>query len=207
MAEEAASFLKMSDIVIAACTLIGPILAVQAQKWIEGYREKRDRRFNIFRTLMATRAANLTAAHVEAINAVPIDFYGDKPIIDAWEEYFEHLTKSTEVDALWGQRRIDLFTKLLAAIGQRVGYSFSAAQMNRIYFPNAHGKMEEDANAIRIGMAALFKGEFNLPLAIKSVAGDPAVAELQMDLNKRMQAAYGEDGSLRVTIESGKAAG
>ncbi|MCJ9730674.1 response regulator, partial [Bradyrhizobium sp. PRIMUS42] len=37
-------------------------------------------------------------------------------IIDAWEEYFEHLTKSTEVDALWGQRRIDLFTKLLAAI-------------------------------------------------------------------------------------------
>ncbi|MCJ9733761.1 DUF6680 family protein [Bradyrhizobium sp. PRIMUS42] len=200
MAEEAASILKMSDAVIAACTLIGPILAVQAQKWIEGYREKRDRRFNIFRTLMATRAANLTAAHVEAINAVPIDFYGDKPIIDAWEEYFEHLTKSTEVDALWGQRRIDLFTKLLAAIGQRVGYAFSAAQMNRIYFPNAHGRMEEDANAIRVGMAALFKGDFHLPLAIKSIPVDPATAELQMTLHRKMNASYEDDGSLRVRI-------
>lgn len=200
MAEEAASILKMSDVVIAACTLLGPVLAVQAQKWIEGYREKRDRRFNIFRTLMATRAANLTAAHVEAINAVPIDFYGDKPITDAWEEYFGHLTKSVELDAVWGQRRIDLFIKLLAEIGQRVGYSFSAAQMNRIYFPNAHGTMEEDANAIRVGMAALFKGNFHLPLAIKSVPVDPATAELQATLNKKMNAAYADDGSLRVRI-------
>ncbi|WP_128921849.1 DUF6680 family protein [Bradyrhizobium nanningense] len=200
MAEEAASILKLSDVVIAACTLLGPILAVQAQKWVEGFREKRDRRFNIFRTLMATRATNLTAAHVEAINAVPIDFYGDKPIIDAWEEYFEHLTKSADTGALWGQRRIDLFTKLLAAIGQRVGYAFSAAQMNRIYFPNAHGRMEEDAEAIRTGMAALFKGDFNLPLAIKSVPVDPTTAELQATLNKKMNAAYADDGSFRVTI-------
>ncbi|WP_234678925.1 DUF6680 family protein [Bradyrhizobium monzae] len=200
MAEEAFSILKLSDVVLATCTLLGPVLAVQAQKWVESYREKRDRRFNIFRTLMATRAANLTAAHVEAINAVPIDFYGDKPIVDAWEEYFEHLTKSTDTGALWGQRRIDLFTKLLAAIGQRVGYEFSVAQMNRIYFPNAHGKMEEDAEAIRTGMAALFKGDYALPLAIKSVASDPTAAEMQANLNKKMNAAYADDGSLRVTI-------
>ncbi|SFV11322.1 hypothetical protein SAMN05192541_11721 [Bradyrhizobium arachidis] len=40
MAEEAASILKLSDVVITACTLLGPILAVQAQKWVEGYRQR-----------------------------------------------------------------------------------------------------------------------------------------------------------------------
>jgi hypothetical protein len=200
MPDDAASVLRTSDLVIAACTLLGPVLAVQAQKWLEGYREKRSRRFNVFRTLMATRAVNLSAAHVEAINSVPIDFYGDRPIVDAWEEYFTHLTRTGEVDAVWGQKRIDLFTKLLAAIGEKVGYKFSVAEMSRIYFPNAHNTMEEDANTVRQGIAALFKGDFHLPLAIKSVPVDPKAAEFQATLNKKMNEAYAPDGSLRVSI-------
>jgi hypothetical protein len=63
--------------VIAGCTLLGPVLAVQAQRWVEGFREKKARRLTVFRTLMATRALNLSTAHVEALNAVPIDFYKD----------------------------------------------------------------------------------------------------------------------------------
>ena len=66
--------IRWSDLVIAGCTLLGPVLAVQAQKWAEGFREKEARRLTIFRTLMATRAMNLSAGHVEALNAVPIDF-------------------------------------------------------------------------------------------------------------------------------------
>lgn len=80
--------LRLSDWVIAGCTLLGPVLAVQAQKWVEGFREQRARRLTIFRRLMATRAQNLNPAHVEALNAVPIDFYKDKKVMDAWEEYF-----------------------------------------------------------------------------------------------------------------------
>jgi hypothetical protein len=194
---------KVTDIVIALCTIIGPIAAVQTQKVVEGYREKRARRFQIFRTLMATRALNLSPAHVEAINSVPIDFYKDKSVMDAWEEYFGHLTRTGEVDAVWGQKRIDLFTKLLSAIGSKVGYDFNAAEMNRIYFPNAHGILEEEANVIRRGAAALFKGNFELPLAVKAVPADPKLAELQATLAKRLSDAYATDGSLRVTISSG----
>jgi hypothetical protein len=194
---------KVTDIVIALCTIIGPIAAVQAQKVVEGYREKRARRFQIFRTLMSTRALNLSPAHVEAINSVPIDFYKDKSVMDAWEEYFSHLNRTGEVDAVWGQKRIDLFTKLLSAIGSKVGYDFNAAEMNRIYFPNAHGTIEEEANVIRRGAAALFKGTFELPLAVKAVPVDPKLAELQATLAKRLSDAYATDGSLRVTISSG----
>ena len=62
--------------IIAAATLLGPVLAVQAQKWLERGRAIKERRLTIFRTLMATRAAMLSPSHVEALNAVPVDFYG-----------------------------------------------------------------------------------------------------------------------------------
>jgi Family of unknown function (DUF6680) len=53
---------------------------------------------------MATRAAVLSVSHVEALNAVPIDFYGDKKVIDAWEEYFEHLTNAPSDNPAWVTR-------------------------------------------------------------------------------------------------------
>ena len=93
---EGVEALRVTEWVIAGCTLAGPVLAVQAQKWIEGFREKNARRLTIFRTLMATRATNLSPVHVEALNAVPIDFYKDKYVMDAWEEYFMHLTSEPE---------------------------------------------------------------------------------------------------------------
>ena len=39
--------------------IIGPVLAVQAQKWVELAREKRNFRLHTFKRLMATRGAIL----------------------------------------------------------------------------------------------------------------------------------------------------
>jgi hypothetical protein len=65
--------LKLSDVVLAVCTLLGPILAVQAQKWTERFREKRARRFTTYKTLMATRAIPVNPVHVEGLNVVSIN--------------------------------------------------------------------------------------------------------------------------------------
>jgi hypothetical protein len=197
---EAVEVLRLSDWVIAGCTLAGPVLAVQAQKWVEGFREKKARRLTIFRTLMATRATNLSPAHVEALNAVPIDFYKDKKVMDAWEEYFMHLTTAPANNPTWGPRRIDLFVKLLALIGSKVGYQFNVAQMNRIYFPNAHGDLDADQELIRKGVVGLLKGEISLPVEIKAAASTPEAVALQNELTSKMSKAYNEDGSLKVTI-------
>lgn len=89
MAED---IIKLSDLIIAGCTLAGPILADQAQKWVERWQDVRNRKLATFRTLMATRATNLSTSHVEALNAVPIDFYKVKPVMDAWLEYYAHLS-------------------------------------------------------------------------------------------------------------------
>ena len=198
MVDSVIETLRLSDWVIAGCTLAGPVLAVQAQKWVEGFREKRARRLTVFRTLMATRARNLSSDHVEALNAVPIDFYKDKKIMDAWEEYFMHLSTSLATpNPTWGPKRIDLFVKLLALIGTRVGYEFNVAQMNRIYFPNAHSELDEQQDFVRKSVVGLFKGEIPLPVEIKAT---PEAFALQNKLTAAMARAYNEDGSLRVMI-------
>jgi Family of unknown function (DUF6680) len=197
---EGVEALRLTEWLIAGCTLAGPVLAVQAQKWIEGFREKNARRLTIFRTLMATRATNLSPAHVEALNAVPIDFYKDKRVMDAWEEYFMHLTTEPANNPTWGTKRIDLFVKLLALIGAKVGYDFNVAQMNRIYFPKAHGELDADQETVRKGVVALLKGDISLPIEIKAAPASPETAALQNELTSKMSKAYNDDGSLKVTI-------
>lgn len=196
--QETIGFLKASDAVIAVCTLLGPILAVQAQKWVELVREKKQRKLAIFRTLMATRAANLSAAHVEALNSVPIEFYSDKRVMDEWETYFQHLN-SGPVDQGWMQSRVNLFIQLLVTIGRRLGYRFNVAQMHRIYSPTGHGQIEADQETIRRGVAGLFKGETTIPM---NIVGIPT-SEASIKLQERAAGAYAADGSLKVTIQSG----
>lgn len=68
--------IRITDVAIVVATLLGPILAVQAQKWLERNSEIKQRRISIFRALMMTRATALSPVHVEAINAIPMEFCG-----------------------------------------------------------------------------------------------------------------------------------
>ncbi|MDQ6705220.1 MAG: hypothetical protein M3Z85_04535 [Acidobacteriota bacterium] len=61
-----------TDIALISSTLLAPVLAVQVQKYLERWREESERRKKIFKTLMATRAARLAPAHIEALNLIDI---------------------------------------------------------------------------------------------------------------------------------------
>ncbi|MHA6848823.1 DUF6680 family protein [Ralstonia syzygii] len=60
--------LEAKDWVMVGATIAGPILAVQAQKWVERAREATNRRSLIFTTLMATRQSRISMEHVRALN-------------------------------------------------------------------------------------------------------------------------------------------
>jgi hypothetical protein len=172
--------IKLTDVAIVIAALLGPLLAVQAQKWLERKREVKDRRLSIFRTLMATRAATLSAQHVEALNAVPVEFYGDntklKQINEAWKLYLDHHDERLPPNDAWAQKRLDLFLDLLHLISQFLGYSFSRAQLGRdIYSPRAHGELETEQTIIRKGLTRLFGGDAPLPLAVKEMPSGEAV--------------------------------
>lgn len=127
--------IKLTDIAIVLAALLGPVLAVQAQKWLERRRDVKERQLAIFRTLMATRNAMLSPQHVEALNAVPVEFYGStgklRQINDARKLYLDHHTADVPANDVWMQKRIDLFQDMLHQMSQFLGYSFSKAQLAR----------------------------------------------------------------------------
>ncbi|MBG1249207.1 hypothetical protein F4W02_18855 [Burkholderia pseudomallei] len=67
-----------------AATVAGPILAVQAQKWVERARASAQRRDWIFGTLMATRQDRVSMEHVRALNMIDLAFYGTRVLGKVW---------------------------------------------------------------------------------------------------------------------------
>jgi hypothetical protein len=152
--------------VIAGATLAGPILAVQAQKWVELGRERRAIKVRVFTVLMATRAARLSSEHVQALNMIAIAFYGvrtvfgpyrskrDQNVLDAWNEYHDNLGATVGVDKAEEQRiyaqRDETFLNLLHTMAIALNFGFDRVQLKKGgYTPVAHGAVEEDQLQIR----------------------------------------------------------
>ncbi|MGY6697603.1 MAG: DUF6680 family protein [Roseinatronobacter sp.] len=196
------------SIAIIAATLFGPVLAVQAQKWLERGRTIKERRLTIFRTLMATRAAMLSPSHVEALNAVPVEFFGSgtklKQINEAWKLYLDHHDERLAPNDVWIQKRRDLFLDLLHHMSQFLGYGFTRAQLDRdIYSPKAHGDLETDQSMIRKGIVALLNGEIALPMAVKEFPATEPTPEVQAAILKLLAAA-GQSTALAIEAEEGE---
>ncbi|WP_416208208.1 DUF6680 family protein [Halomonas sp.] len=49
---------------------LGPVVAVRLTRYLDNQKEIRERKVNIFKTLMATRAYTVSWAHVEALNRI-----------------------------------------------------------------------------------------------------------------------------------------
>ena len=178
---------KLGDIAIVIATMAGPVLAVQAQKWIERSRATKQRQISIFRTLMATRAS-LSPAHVEALNAVPIEFYGNsrhlREIVDSWKAYLDYLSQENVSPEVWVQKRFDLFVDLLHKMASFLGYNFNQVEISReVYSPKAHAQIQNEQDIIRQGFAKLFRGEIALPMDVKV---DPQFAHNQIELQKHL---------------------
>jgi hypothetical protein len=175
--------LKTADVILAIATCLGPILAVQAQKWIEQWRAKRERRAAIYRTLMITRATRLAPVHVESLNAIPLDFYGVKPVMDRWEEYFNRLCKEATSQELWHAEAERLFIALMTEIGKSIGYKFNAAEMQQIYFPQGHRVLQDDQQLIQRGLALWLTGQRAVKMDVVGFPGpDEATAAKQDEM-------------------------
>ncbi|MCK1299723.1 MULTISPECIES: DUF6680 family protein [unclassified Bradyrhizobium] len=83
---------------VVLATLLGPVVAVQTQKWIERASERGRRRQWIFTALMANRATRLSDEYVRALNLIDLEFspkrFGgaaDRRVINAWRALFGEL--------------------------------------------------------------------------------------------------------------------
>lgn len=150
-----------------AAVIIGPILALWAQRWSERRREQRTRKLWLFRELMATRTIRLSGRHVEALNLIDLEFdpreKADAKVLNAWKMYLDILSDTPRDDAQRAarfERREECFIDLIWEIGKYLGFSFDKVAIKRnAYSPIAHGELEDDQRLIRKGIVELLTGK------------------------------------------------
>lgn len=174
--------LKLSDYLMVAATVIGPIAAVQAQKFVEKTTERKRRKLQIFYTLMATRATRVAPEHVSALNAIELE-YGpshsifhrqtpaDKRVVDTYRVYFDKLSENVEKNEasikVWNDRCADLFVDLMFEMSRSTGYSFDKVTLRRaVYHPKGHVDTEMAQNAMRDFFLAVATGRASIPMAV-----------------------------------------
>ncbi|GBC62730.1 hypothetical protein DENIS_3707 [Desulfonema ishimotonii] len=172
--------MEIKDIIMTAAVILGPIFAVQAQKLVESFREKRERRLKIFMTLMATRAERLHREHVQSLNMIDIEFYGrmipfiktryqtkkEQAVTHSWKSYNNHLSQQNEYGSLenWGKKNDELFVQLLYSMAQALNYDYDKVQLQRdCYRPKAHGDYEQSQLRVLSGIENIVNGKSPLP--------------------------------------------
>lgn len=211
--------LRAADWAIVFATLLGPILAVQAQKTLEGLRDKRNGKLWVFRTLMATRGTKVSQDHVRALNMIDLTFYGskvffwrwqsgkEKTVATTWKEYLDNLATdmSNMSDAQkavhWGKRDT-LFVNLLTAMGADVGFQFDSVVVQKGgYVPVAHGWLEEKQGALLSSAIDVLQGTKSLQMDIRSFPVDSEVAATHKQMLQQVVNAT-KDGKLDVSIKT-----
>ena len=163
--------MSISDGLMILAVLAGPIIAVQLTRFLDERREIRDRKLQIFKTLMATRAYTVSWAHVEALNRIDLEFDKDKKneraVIEAWKEYLDLLSNDKMPPDQWGVKRIDLLVELLHKMALVLRYDFDKTHIkNSSYAPRAHGDIEAQQEALRRGTIELLEAKRALPMFV-----------------------------------------
>jgi hypothetical protein len=160
--------------------IAGPIIAVRVQKKIDLATEARKRKLDLFKTLMATRAAVVSAEHVRALNMIELEFRDNKKIIDAWIEYHDHLNQqfTQETFQVWSEKSRDLLANLLREMGTSLGYQFDNVRIKKgAYLPQGLGVWELAGQAIRDGAVKILTGQSPIYVAPYQAPPQPPVGK------------------------------
>lgn len=176
----AASSVTISDGLIILATIAGPILAVQAQKWVERARRTGDMRTWVFTTLMNTRATRMSNAHIDALNTITIAFNDGgrrwrskkcDAVIRKWREYLTHLSQplpDNEAElAAQMARGTEIFTNLIEALAAERGFDVDRAEIVAgAYHPRGFVHGEQQRNEAFDRVLEILRGEKGLRVQV-----------------------------------------
>jgi len=166
--------LQEAGVAMAILTVIaiimGPLVALWLQRMAEDRRERRQRKFDVFKTLMTNRATPLAYQYVQALNLIDVVFNAEnkeeKAVRTAWGILLDHLnTNKAQPDFV--EKIRTLTATLLAAMGKCLGFDFGEVYLKRhAYQPEGHGKLEEEQNELRRLLLEALRGNRRIPIAV-----------------------------------------
>lgn len=184
--------MTLNDGLLILSTLLGPVIAVQAQKWIERSRAGDERRLQIFKSLMATRAATLSQQHVHALNMISLEFVGAKyeAVRTGWKIYLDHLGSYPEAadesaSKSWHDKRATYLGDLLITMSKTFGYKFDQVDMAKgIYSPKGHTELELENDRLRRALLAWVDGGHSVKMEVTAFPASPQVASEGAELRR-----------------------
>jgi len=203
----------ITEVGLILATIAGPVVAVQTQKIIERATARKQGQRRVFDMLMATRATRVSSEHVQALNAIDIQFRGsgwrtptarEREVLRRWRIYADHLgIKIDENDnaaiRLWNITGDDLFTDVLEAMAKALGYNFDRVELKRgVYWPKAHGDAEIRQRFIEGTLANVLTGQTPLSLKVVEFPASDEAIELQNEVHRAILKVVSPDGRLQV---------
>jgi uncharacterized protein DUF6680 len=166
--------MTIADGFMILAVLIGPIVAVQLTRYLDNRKEVRERKLQVFKTLMATRAYTISWDHVVALNRIDLEFdknnKKEKAVIEAWKEYLDLLGNKGITGEAWVVKRIDLLVELLYKMALVLDYDFDKTHIkNSSYSPKVHGEIEDEQSLIRKGLIEIFGGKRVIPMFVTNL--------------------------------------
>lgn len=163
--------MTISDWLMIAAVLFSPVIAVQLTRYLDNKKEIRERKLQIFKTLMATRAYAISLDHVLTLNKIDLEFNlknkNEKYVIESWKAYLDLLGDKRITGEQWSTKRIELLVELLHKMALVLNYDFDKTHIkNSSYSPVAHGDIEEEQRYLRQGLIEVLEGKRTLPMQI-----------------------------------------
>ena len=163
--------MTIADWLMILVVLTGPVVAVRLTRHLDNKKEIKERKLDVFKTLMATRAYTVSMAHVEALNRIDLEFNGhdkrEKAVVDAWLDILNNSDKMPLEQ--WDIKRVDLLVELLHKMAQVLDYDFNKTYIkNSSYSPRAHGDIEDEQRIIRKYLIELLEGRRRVPISVNN---------------------------------------
>jgi hypothetical protein len=153
------------DWITVSAIVVGPVLALFAQRALDWLREKKQSRLRVYTTAMSYRAPAtwLNLESLRALNSIDtiFDKDSDEPVRAAWAAVIAHAT-TPEPDAQaqpaeyreWYQRLFDLRVNLYQLMGAAVGHNHTLEYIKtQMYYPKFHFNADQEALQIRRQLA------------------------------------------------------
>jgi hypothetical protein len=124
---------------------------------------------------MRTRRMRLNPDHVGALNLVEIEFYDQKPVIDAWKAYWSNLGRrvpsdQAEQDAFF-KEQASLLTKLLHAMARSLDFHIEQLDIfEGGYVPQGWEQDEQIIRLTRMLLLDVLSGRRSIPVVPLNLA-------------------------------------
>ncbi len=169
----------MQTLVALLSGVVGSLFTLVLNHFYTQWKDRKEKRERIFRTLMSTRGFRAFPAHVEALCSVEVEWGGkdDGTVRSAWKAYNHHLNRqdvpldiNDPLNIAWRNTLEELFADLIVALGDSIGKPQDKTDVKRgTYGPRSWWEQEYESSQLRKGLLSIIDAgkRLSVPVSVQ----------------------------------------